>query len=137
MASALEKLGFSVWWDINIPTGKTFDSVIEQAVNDSKCVVVLWSKSSINSEWVHIEAAEGKRRNILVPVLIDKVDIPFAFKRRQTANLINWNKRISSPNFKKLVEDIDQIIKRESIHTELWEEKPLYLQSFKNLLKSK
>lgn len=110
IANALEKEGFDVWWDIDIPTGKTFDSVIEKAIDDTKCVIVLWSKHSITSEWVHTEAAEGKERNILVPVRIEDVEIPLAFKRRQTANLINWNKKQTDPLFKSLVEDIRLVI---------------------------
>ena len=67
-------------------------------------------KHSINSEWVHTEAAEGKERNILVPVRIEDVEIPLAFKRRQTANLVNWDKKQTDPLFKRLVYDIGLII---------------------------
>ena len=45
IAQALEEEGFDVWWDVEIPTGQTFDSVIQKTINDTKCVVVLWSKT--------------------------------------------------------------------------------------------
>lgn len=81
LASTLEQQGWSVWWDRTIPAGKTFDEVIEEAIDAARCVVVLWSNSSVTSRWVHTEAEEGARRNILVPVLIEKVNIPLAFHR--------------------------------------------------------
>ena len=112
IAEALKKESFNVWWDFEIPAGSTFDSVIEQAVADAKCVIVLWSKHSTKSEWVHIEAAEGKARNILVPILISDVDIPFAFRRRQTADIRAWLKDKNHPSFERILSDIRYITTR-------------------------
>ncbi|MDB9960852.1 TIR domain-containing protein [Oceanihabitans sp.] len=106
VAEALSKEGFEVWWDIDIPTGSTFDAAIEQAVADAKCVIVLWSENSSKSEWVHVEAAEGKARNILVPILVSDTDIPFAFRRRQTADLRGWLKDKNDPSFGRILVDI-------------------------------
>jgi hypothetical protein len=61
LAKALESEGWSVWWDPKIPPGKTFDEVIEQALDAARCVMVLWSKKSVSSDWVKTEAAAGKR----------------------------------------------------------------------------
>lgn len=114
IALGLENEGFKVWWDVDIPTGQTWDSVIENAIENCKCVVVLWSKTSVDSEWVRIEAAEGKSKNILIPVRIEEVEPPLAFRRRQFINLITWNKKPSDSKFKKLVEDIRLTIGNEN-----------------------
>ena len=114
IALGLENNGFKVWWDIEIPTGHTWDSEIEKAIENCKCVVVLWSKASINSEWVRIEAAEGKKKNILIPVRIEEVEPPLAFRRRQYINLTGWSKKTSDFKFRKLVEDIKLIIGNEN-----------------------
>lgn len=80
LASALGERGWDVWWDREIPLGKSFDEVIENALAQAKCVIVLWSAVSVASEWVRNEATEGKRRGILVPVFIEHVDAPLAFR---------------------------------------------------------
>ena len=109
IAEALGHEGFEVWWDVDIPTGSTFDAAIEQAVADAKCVIVLWSENSTKSEWVHVEAAEGKARNILVPILVSDADIPFAFRRRQTADLRPWLQDRSHPSFQRVLVDIKKL----------------------------
>ena len=97
LAKALENQGWSVWWDRTIPPGKTFDQVIEEAIKAASCVVVLWSKRSIKSDWVKEEANIGKQRNILVPAKIDPIDPPLGFGRIQAADLINWQAEKSHP----------------------------------------
>lgn len=90
LAEAFSRQGWSVWWDREIPPGKSFDETIENALNSARCVIVLWSKDSVSSRWVKTEAAEGAARGILVPVLIDKVRIPLEFKRIEAADLFDW-----------------------------------------------
>ena len=110
IAENLKEEGYKIWWDHSIPAGKTFDDVIEEAIRLSKCVLVLWSSHSIKSNWVRLEAEEGRNRSVLIPIFIEDVSIPFAFKNIQTANLINWNKDHEHPVFKKLIADINLII---------------------------
>ena len=110
LATALMVTGWSVWWDRTIPAGKEFDDVIEEAIDQAKCMIVFWSKNSVASRWVKTEAAEGAERHILIPVLIENVKIPLAFKRIQAADLIGWDGDITSDKFSKLVADISTII---------------------------
>lgn len=109
-AEALQKQGWSVWWDRNILSGKTFDKVIEKELEAAQCVIVLWSEKSIKSDWVKDEAAEGKEKEILVPVLIDDVTIPLGFRRIQTSPLVNWNGTPDSPEYLKLLDSIQAIL---------------------------
>jgi len=41
LAAVFEEQGWSVFWDAHIRTGETFDTVIEQELNATHCVVVL------------------------------------------------------------------------------------------------
>ena len=52
IAAALEQQGYSVWWDRRILPGETFDTVIEAELDAASCVIVLWSRTSVVSEWV-------------------------------------------------------------------------------------
>jgi hypothetical protein len=37
---------------------------------------MIWPKASVNSDWVLDEADAAKRRNVLIPVLINAIDSP-------------------------------------------------------------
>ena len=52
LANTLTDHGWDVWWDRHIPPGQDFSEVIQHQLEDAKCVVVLWSKASIASEYV-------------------------------------------------------------------------------------
>jgi len=109
-AKTLEEQGWSVWWDKTIPPGKTFDQVIQEAIESARCVVVLWSKKSINSDWVKEEANIGKERKILVPAKIDPVELPIGFGRIQAADLTNWEAEKEHLGFFSLLNAISDII---------------------------
>ncbi len=90
LSTALDRQGWTTWWDRTIPPGKEYDEVIEEALDCAKCVVVLWSRTSVASSWVKTEAAEAMHRKILVPALIDDAKIPLEFRRLQAADLSQW-----------------------------------------------
>jgi hypothetical protein len=110
LVSALEKNGWSVFWDRTIPAGKTWRQVIGSEIRACRSVLVVWTENSIASEWVLEEAETGKRRGILIPVLLDNVEPPFGFGNIQAANLTAWNGDSSSPTFIHLVADITTIV---------------------------
>jgi hypothetical protein len=110
LVDALQQKGWSVWWDRTILAGKTFDRVIEAALKDSRCVIVLWSGASVESDWVWTEADEGRRRGILVPAMLDDVEIPFAFRRIHTANLIGWSGGSPGDQFDELARAVSDVL---------------------------
>jgi len=110
LAKAIQDEGWSVWWDRTIPPGKSFDEVIEAALDAAKCVVVLWSKTSVSSNWVKVEAAEAARRKILVPALIADVPIPLEFRRLQAASLVDWPTSEPHLGFQSLVGSIADLL---------------------------
>ena len=60
----LEKRRLSVFWDTQLLPGDSWLNDIEKYLDESSCVLVVWSRHSITSKWVKKEAAEGERRNI-------------------------------------------------------------------------
>lgn len=91
VADALEAKGWTVWWDVSLVAGDRFRTRIGEELHSARCVVVLWSATSIESDWVIDEADDGKKRRILVQALIEKVLPPHGFRQIQFANLIEWD----------------------------------------------
>jgi len=87
IVQAIERRGWTVWWDRHIDAGTAYDREIEHAIDEAQCVVVVWTEQSVESDWVRNEAAEGLERGMLVPVCIDPVRPPLAFRRTQTIDL--------------------------------------------------
>ncbi len=110
MADSLADSGWSVWWDRSIIIGAAFDQAIELELDSAKCVVVLWSKFSVESEWVKNEAAAAASRGVLIPAMIDKVKIPLEFRRRQTADLTRWHGDRDDEDFQALCRGVSGAI---------------------------
>jgi hypothetical protein len=79
LATALESLDISVWWDRQGVRGPTpFDEQIEQALAQAKIVIAIWSVNSAKSTWVRSEAEFARRENKLVCIRLDDTNIPFS-----------------------------------------------------------
>lgn len=109
IAAALQANGHSVWWDRAIHGGAEYNSEIEKAVESADAVVVLWSASSVRSAWVRDEAAEGRDRGKLVPVLIEAVKPPMGFRQYQTLDLSEWTGGKRIPSLAELLDAIDKV----------------------------
>jgi hypothetical protein len=112
LANALESQGWSVWWDPKLRAGERFNDVIEKALKESKAVIVMWSKRSAESVYVKDEATYALNRNKIVPVMIEKVELPFRFEGLHTPSLSDWDGSCDAPGFRMLVDDITTILGR-------------------------
>ena len=110
IAQALKAQGFSVWFDPGSKDAETPHDVIMQQLEQAKCVVVVWSATSVGQRWVLMEAREGLKRRILVPVLITNVRLPAQFRPVPTENLTNWSGSPSDPNWRSFVEAVHKMV---------------------------
>ena len=111
LVQALEKEGWSVWWDRDIPTGGAFPGVIAKALNSAKAVIVVWTLASIKSDWVNNEARNGMKRGVLFPVkLLQDVQSPLEFEHLHTAHLTDWQLDKSHTMFDRFISDLAKTI---------------------------
>jgi adenylate cyclase len=103
IAAALEKAGHSVWWDRQISGGSQFAKEIEQALNNADVVVVLWTRSSVESPWVRDEAGAGRDRGRLVPLSLDETLPPLGFRQFHSIDLGQWSGRGKIPRLKDML----------------------------------
>jgi len=110
LAEHLMAHGWTVWWDPKIPTGQTWADIIERELNRAKCVVVVWSQASVGNGWVKKEARRGLKRKVLMPVMIENVEIPLEFEDVQAANLIDWGGNLPHSGVDALLDDISTLL---------------------------
>ena len=93
LAKALQEAGLNVWWDSLIEGGAAFAKSIEAALENCDAVIVVWSRASVQSDWVLDEAAKGRDLRKLVPVSLDGTLPPLGFRQYQSINLSGaWGK---------------------------------------------
>ena len=106
LAKALKIENLDVWWDTALETGQTFDEKIQGALEQAKAVIVIWSKESVKSDWVRAESSIGRERGILVPIMIQPVNIPVPFNLIHTADLIGWHGDRAHPAYRDVVKQV-------------------------------
>jgi TIR domain-containing protein/reverse transcriptase-like protein len=106
LAGALERRGWSVFWDPQILPGHDFPEKIRSEAETAGCVVVLWSKRSARSKWVLREADIGASRKRLLPVLIGAVSPPDRFSTLNAVDLKGWTPDTPHPGLKDLLDAI-------------------------------
>jgi hypothetical protein len=110
VAGLLESAGCTVWWDRRIPAGRTWRSMIEEALREMRCMVVLWSSHSVDSDWVKEEAEEARALGRLIPVLIEPVKPPVGFRSIQAADLTDWDGSTDSLGARQLIADLELLM---------------------------
>lgn len=106
LADALRQRGWSVFWDYDIRAGDDWTQCIASEVQDAGCVVVLWSRRSVDSEWVRKEAEAGAERKRLVPVLLEAASLPGSFAALNGVSLIGWRPGVPHEGFRDLLENV-------------------------------
>jgi hypothetical protein len=88
VARVLEASRFSVYWDRHLPAGQRWRQHLKDEIDKARCVIVVWSTTSVDSDWVLDEAERGREK--LLPVRIDSVELPIGFGQIQSLDLRGW-----------------------------------------------
>ena len=115
LVEALEADGFSVWWDAQIGGGESWRESIQQHLDESKCVIVVWSKRSTGPEgrFVRDEASRAQRRGTYLPITIDNVEPPLGFGEVQALPLTGWKGSTSDSRYLAVSKCVHAILGRE------------------------
>ncbi|MEO0785357.1 MAG: toll/interleukin-1 receptor domain-containing protein, partial [Pseudomonadota bacterium] len=103
IAEALRAEGYDVFYDVQVPPGSSWEDVLQSKINAARAVLVLWSRHSVDSDWVKEEAEMAKHAGKLIPVFLDAVPPPFGFARIEGANLVDWDGDLTHIEWKNLV----------------------------------
>jgi len=149
LTTDLSKAGANVWFDqISIQTGEPWDSSIDKALDEADAVLLILSKASVSSENVLDEISFALEENKkIIPVLLERCDIPFRIKRLNYFNLskdigtgmklllnaLNLNPSDDSKESWGLLEEIKQnTIKTKDISITM--ERSLWLRKRRNII---
>jgi adenylate cyclase len=112
IVAAIEAQGWTVWWDPEIAAGQQFDDQIEAQLAAAKCVLVVWTPTSVVSRWVRGEAREAADRGILVPVRFDDARLPMDVRALHTTDLDRWGDDPSSAPFQEVLRALGGMMAR-------------------------
>ncbi|MEM9704822.1 MAG: TIR domain-containing protein [Pseudomonadota bacterium] len=106
LARELDESSHDVWWDRHIKPGAAYSKDIERALADADVALVIWSTSSVDSDWVKDEAVFARDRGKLVPVSLDGCDPPLGFRQYQAIDFSAWKGDPKTLAFSDLLEAI-------------------------------
>lgn len=90
LADLFASAEWSVWMDRHMDGGVEWETEIEEGLRTARCVLVLWTRRSILSEWVLREAREARSRGVLLPVLLEPVTAPEELAEIQAVAATAW-----------------------------------------------
>lgn len=116
LVERLEAEGLSVWWDARVSGGEAWRETIAEHLDAARCVIVVWSKRSTGPEgrFVRDEASRAQRREVYLPVTIDKVDPPLGFGETQALPLTSWKGDASDPRYRAISTCVHSMLGRDA-----------------------
>src|SRR5262249_53768404 len=82
LAAMLEAEGWTTWWDTSLTIGDDFRNEIMTQLGRARAVIVIWTDTSIKSDWVRSEAGRAQADRKLIPVKLSHLvyeDLPPPF----------------------------------------------------------
>jgi len=99
LAAFLEAEGYSVWWDESLLGGENFRKLIMTELGRARAAIVIWTESSIHSDWVMSEAGRAHADRKLIPVKargLSYKDVPPPFDNMHIENADDRDKILAA-----------------------------------------
>src|SRR5262245_14174669 len=90
LAAMLEAEGWTTWWDTTLIPGDDFRNEMMTQLGRARAVIVIWTDTSIKSDWVRPEAGRAQAERKLIPVKLPNLtykDLPPPFDVLHTENV--------------------------------------------------
>jgi hypothetical protein len=101
-----ESLGWSVFWDREIPPGENWESYLFAHLDRAACVVVLWTPAAYESDWVIKEATAALERGRLVQIKGTGLPAPPPFDAIQALPFQAWAAEEDHPQMARLIKEV-------------------------------
>jgi hypothetical protein len=115
VAARLTELGVEVWYDPQVPSGKSFSTFIHENLREAKAVLTCWSPEAIKSDWVRSEADYAREQGTYLPIFVVPCKLLPPFNHIQTEDLSNWQGEMNDPTWIKVVDRIAELVGREGV----------------------
>ena len=115
VVAQLEAQRWSVWWDRKLLPGQRWEAQLREELKNCRAVVVIWTKESVKSAWVELEASAGLEVDGLVPIQMDPFEsapIPGKFEQIHASDLTTWAGDSSHSELEFALQALREIIAR-------------------------
>jgi PadR family transcriptional regulator PadR len=115
VVALLEAQGWAIWWDRTLLPGQHWEDQLREELKNCRAVVVVWTRNSVTSKWVQLEASEGLKIDGLVPIQLDQFEaapIPNDFKHIHAADLTTWTGGTNHPELAGALRALREIVSR-------------------------
>ncbi|QLC26632.1 TIR domain-containing protein [Parasphingopyxis algicola] len=109
LAEKCRALGYSVWWDEELPPHKSYGDVITEKIGMAKAAIVVWSKTAVASEWVRAEADIARNQKKLIQSALDETPPPLPFNQIQFVMLDDWRGEDDHTGWRKIRESLFEL----------------------------
>lgn len=100
---------WDVWWDDKIVGD--FSTVIEREIQNTKCVVPLWSPTAKDKSNVKDELRLAEQYNIpIIPAKIIPTNAPYGFNGYSAVDLLGWTGEDDHPGIQHLMRKISTVV---------------------------
>ena len=114
VATALGALGYEVWRDDDLPPHRAYEEVIQERLDASRAVLVLWSADAVRSQWVRSEANRAREAEKLVQVSLDGVLPPMPFDQIHCVPL-TASRALAGVHWERVTRAIGELVGREPV----------------------